>query len=135
MKHDLDKLGDLKFAQTEESELQAWDEAYYRNKFLESKPHALPNHYFTIDACLAGALEIAYRLFDIRFEKDADLSDVWHPSVLKYNVTSNGQCLGVVYLDLYERANKDVGAAVYPIRLRSTGVLPRFALSTSFSTE
>lgn len=95
------------------SKLEPWDVGYYSEKlrrslydFDEEELRA----FFPVERVLAGAFEVARRLFGISIEQVTDLP-VWHADVRAYRIVDgDGSALGVFYVDLYPRENKRDGA-------------------------
>ncbi|MFT3696907.1 MAG: M3 family metallopeptidase [Kofleriaceae bacterium] len=71
--------------------------------------------YFPYDRVLAGLLEITSEIFDLRYVAVAD-ADVWHPSVLVYDVVRGEDKLGRIYLDMHPREGKYKHAAQFPLK-------------------
>jgi len=89
--------------------------------------------YFDVTKTLNGILAISSRLFNISFESVND-SDVWHESVITYDVKADGNTVGRIYLDLHPRENKYKHAAMFPML---SGVkdmrLPKGAIVCNFN--
>jgi len=71
--------------------------------------------YFPYDRVLAGLLEITSEIYDLRYVAVAD-ADVWHPSVLVYDVVRGATKLGRIYLDMHPREGKYKHAAQFPLK-------------------
>ncbi len=93
--------------------LRPWDVAYYAEKLRRERydlDEEQLREYFPAAGVLRGAFEVAERLFGVRVEPNPALP-VWDPSVTAYTLRdSNGAELGVFYVDLYPRDNKQGGA-------------------------
>ena len=88
--------------------------------------------YFPYDRVLAGLLEITSEIFDLRYVAIAD-AQVWHPSVLVYDVVRGAQKLGRIYLDMHPREGKYKHAAQFPLKDGALGVqLPEGVLVCNF---
>jgi thimet oligopeptidase len=88
--------------------------------------------YFPYDRVLAGLLEITSEIFDLRYVAVAD-ADVWHPSVLVYDVVRGASKLGRIYLDMHPREGKYKHAAQFPLKDGVAGVqLPEGVLVCNF---
>ncbi|MGB1261868.1 MAG: oligopeptidase A [Cognaticolwellia sp.] len=98
------------FAQTN---LQAWDLAYYSEK-LKQQRYAISDEelrpYFPENKVVAGLFEVVHRLFGLTISEKTDV-DTWHKDVKFFDVFDSQQQLrGSFYLDLYARAKKRGGA-------------------------
>ncbi|MCH2109435.1 MAG: M3 family metallopeptidase [Polyangiaceae bacterium] len=112
----LEKNALLEFARRREDssdlKLEPWDVGFYaekmRKELYDFDEEAL-KPYFSADAVLRGAFELAEQLFQVRVES-ADLP-TWHPSVGSHRILdSNGELLGEFYTDLFPRESKRDGA-------------------------
>ncbi len=93
--------------------LQVWDVAYWSEK-LRRQNYAISQEelqpYFAVPQVLDGLLDIAGRLFGLRFSDDAS-PPLWHRDVRYLTVSdSAGKAIGGLYLDLYARSDKRGGA-------------------------
>jgi len=74
--------------------------------------------YFPYDRVLSGLLEITSEIFDLEYLRVTN-ADVWHPSVLVYDVVRTsggaGERLGRIYLDMHPRDGKYKHAAQFPL--------------------
>ncbi|TPH13308.1 oligopeptidase A [Litorilituus lipolyticus] len=103
------------FAQEEfgQSNLQAWDLAYYGEKLKQSR-YAISDEqlrpYFPKDTVVKGLFEVVHRLFGLTVSERKGV-DVWHKDVNFYDVfDANNNLRGSFYLDLYAREKKRGGA-------------------------
>jgi thimet oligopeptidase len=88
--------------------------------------------YFPYERVLEGLLSITSEIFDITYVKATDV-DVWHASVLAYDVVRAGQKLGRIYLDMHPRDGKYKHAAQFPLKDGVRGVqLPEGVLVCNF---
>lgn len=82
--------------------------------------------YFPVKHVVAGLFRVLEGLYGLKFEAANDVS-VWHPDVTAYRVRDlrRQADLGLVYLDLFKRKNKQSGAWMNGIvtRHRSAAVL------------
>lgn len=70
--------------------------------------------YFPVDKVLNGLFEIVENLYEISFVKNDTISK-WHEDVMVYNIYNNQkEDIGLLYLDLYKRKNKETGAWMLP---------------------
>lgn len=97
-----------------ESDLQAWDFAFYSEKLKHKKfdfnEEAL-KPYFQLENVLEGVFEHARRLYGIVFRERKDIP-VYHPEVMAYEVRdeSSGDYVGLFYADFFPRDSKQGGA-------------------------
>jgi oligopeptidase A len=96
-----------------QSELQAWDLAYYSEK-LKQERYAISDEalrpYFPETKVVAGLFEVVHRLFGLNIRERSGV-DTWHKDVKFFDVFDRNQQLrGSFYLDLYARAKKRGGA-------------------------
>jgi peptidyl-dipeptidase Dcp len=93
--------------------LESWDWWYYSEKLRKEKYNLDESElkpYFSIDNVRNGMFMVADKLFGISFTKRNDLP-VYHPDVEVFEVKeSNGDHLGILYLDYFPRASKRGGA-------------------------
>jgi oligopeptidase A len=93
--------------------LPPWDVGYYVEKLRKARFELDEEElraYFSAERALAGAFEVAERLYGVRFEKLEGVP-VWDPSVTTYAIRDEqGAELGVFHVDLYPRENKRGGA-------------------------
>jgi len=94
--------------------LEAWDVGYYAEKLRRSRynfdEEAL-RPYFAFDRVLAGAFDIAGRIYGVRFEPWQE-PPTWDPSVRTYKVldAADGAWLAGIYVDPFPRESKHGGA-------------------------
>jgi oligopeptidase A len=93
-------------------ELAPWDVTYYAEKQRRARYNFDEEQlrpYFPAEQVLEGAFRIAEQLYAVRF--DATTSPAWDAAVRGYRVIdADGSLLGLVYVDLYPRENKNGGA-------------------------
>lgn len=66
--------------------------------------------YFPVQKVLDGIFSLIEEMYDISFVKNTEKS-VWHEDVFVFNVLDkNNKDIGLLYLDLYKRKNKEDGA-------------------------
>jgi len=112
-KQDFQELTDFAASELNQSNLQAWDLAYYSEKLKQSR-YAISDEelrpYFPKNKAVAGLFEVVSRLFGLAI-KQRDNVDTWHDDVEFYDVfDSNNNLRGSFYLDLYAREKKRGGA-------------------------
>jgi peptidyl-dipeptidase Dcp len=96
--------GNFKFA--------AWDWRYYAEKLRQRRANfddSAIKPYLTLDGMIAAAFDTAHRLFGLSFVERKDVP-VWHPDVRVWQVTRDGQDVGLFYGDYFARASKRSGA-------------------------
>ena len=94
-------------------QLQKWDLAYYSEK-LKQKLFNLDDEklkpYFQLENVLAGAFEIANKLYGLHFNEVFDI-DKYHNEVTTYEVRDEfGELVSVFYADFFPRKGKRNGA-------------------------
>ena len=95
------------------SELAPWDIAYYaekmRQKTLDFDEEELRG-YFQVEAMLEAVFTVCSELFGLRIQPLTSMP-TWDPAVRTYAIEdAGGSRLGVFYVDLYPRENKQGGA-------------------------
>jgi thimet oligopeptidase len=152
LKTKLSKLGDKETARLrelkskelntplEKTTMDLWDVFYY-HEMLRKELYAVDQNevkeYFTIDSVIEGVLDVYQLVLNLEF-KEVDEPNVWHDDVREFIVTdkTNGQTLGVFYLDLYPRDGKFKHYAMFNFldrRVRNgTTYLPICALVANF---
>lgn len=93
------------------------DRAYVIEKMKEqlySVNHEEIRKYFPVKKVLTGLFEIVQNLYDISFVENKNTS-VWNEEVVVFDVFNNkSENIGLLYLDLYKRKNKESGAWMLP---------------------
>lgn len=107
--------------------LQPWDWMYYAEK-LRKRKYDLDEEalrpYFELNRVVEGMFDLAGQLFGLRFVPLKDIP-VYHPEVTAYEVTeSNGEHVGILYMDYHPRPSKSGGAWMtsYREQYRKNGV-------------
>lgn len=120
--------------------LQPWDIRYYSEK-MRLREYDLDEEalrpYFPLPHVVQGMMQIARRLFGLKFELHSD-GVTWHESVQTYRVCSDdGATKAYFYLDATARPGKREGAwmdVCRTLRRTEAGVLPPVAfLNTNFA--
>ena len=126
--------------------VRPWDVTYL-NRLAQQKlfPHLRDSDmisYFSLDSCIAGLSNLFHSLFGVSLQLAATQSgEIWHPSIKKYAVTAtNGETLGVLYCDFFNRSDKAAGDCQFTIqggRTRRDGSyqMPVVTLSLSLSSS
>jgi len=102
--------------------LKPWDWWYYAEKVKKEKydlDEELLRPYFKMENVLAGAFEVATKLYGIQFIERDDITP-YHPDVKVFEVKEkDGTHLGVFYGDYYPRDGKRAGAWSSSLRSQS----------------
>ena len=119
-------------------QLASWDWWYYAEKIKKAKYDLSEDElrpYFELEASLNGMLDVANKLFGITFEEKDDIP-VYHKDVRAFEVyESNGELIGVLYMDFFPRASKRGGAWMnaYRKQSRRNGKNIRLIITTNFN--
>ena len=111
IKIDYNELLELKREHTgnfSETNIYEWEYRYYNNKLLVSKYNVdqqVIKEYFEVNNVINGILKICNILYDVDFV-DLKNAPVWHKDVKVFEMKSNNEVIGRIYLDLYPRENK-----------------------------
>ncbi len=102
--------------------LEPWDWWYYTEKIKKEKfdlDDEATRPYFKIDNVMEGMFYVANRLYGLNFAKRTDIPK-YHPDVNTFEVTRDGQHVGVLMIDNYPRESKRGGAwcGVYRSQIR-----------------
>ena len=136
-----DEIADVsQFAKSEIDEFRTYDYAYYAERIKQAKynfDEEKIRQYFPLNQVLAGAFNIATQLYGIKFIQRTDIP-VYNPEVEVYEVQdSNGDHIGILYLDFHPRAGKKSGAWMTEFRLYHTRdnqvYTPHISLVMNFS--
>jgi thimet oligopeptidase len=120
--------------------MKLWDIFYYHEMLLKELYAVDQNEvkeYFPIDSVINGVLDVYQLVLNLDF-KEVNEPNVWYDDVREFVVTdkTNGQTLGVFYLDLYPRDGKFKHYAMFNFLERrvkdGTTYLPICALVTNF---
>ncbi|MCS3835180.1 oligopeptidase A [Aeromonas veronii] len=112
-KAELEEIRTFAAEQHGQSELAAWDLAYYaeklkQHKFSISDEQLRP--YFPASKVVKGLFEVVKRVFGMKVRERLGI-DTWHPDVRFYDIfDSEDELRGSFYLDLYAREHKQGGA-------------------------
>ncbi|MGY3863912.1 oligopeptidase A [Aeromonas lacus] len=112
-KAELEEIRAFAAEQHGQSELAAWDLAYYaeklkQHKFSISDEQLRP--YFPANKVVKGLFEVVKRVFGMKVRERLGI-DTWHPDVRFYDIfDSEDELRGSFYLDLYAREHKRGGA-------------------------
>ncbi|WP_404837444.1 oligopeptidase A [Aeromonas media] len=112
-KAELEEIRTFAAEQHGQSELAAWDLAYYaeklkQHKFSISDEQLRP--YFPASKVVKGLFEVVKRVFGMKVRERLGI-DTWHPDVRFYDIfDAEDELRGSFYLDLYAREHKQGGA-------------------------
>ncbi|WP_429162816.1 oligopeptidase A [Aeromonas media] len=112
-KAELEEIRSFAAEQHGQSELAAWDLAYYaeklkQHKFSISDEQLRP--YFPASKVVKGLFEVVKRVFGMKVRERLGI-DTWHPDVRFYDIfDAEDELRGSFYLDLYAREHKQGGA-------------------------
>ncbi len=112
-KAELEEIRAFAAEQHGQSELAAWDLAYYaeklkQHKFSISDEQLRP--YFPANKVVKGLFEVVKRVFGMKVRERLGI-DTWHPDVRFYDIfDADDELRGSFYLDLYAREHKRGGA-------------------------
>lgn len=124
----------------EKTAMELWDIFYYHEMLMKELYAVDQNEvkeYFPIDSVINGVLYVYQLVLNLDF-KEVNEPNVWYDDVREFVVTdkTNGQTLGVFYLDLYPRDGKFKHYAMFNFLERrvkdDTTYLPICALVTNF---
>jgi thimet oligopeptidase len=129
-------LRQLQTIEPDATEVADWQKTWLEHLVKISRYEvdaSVVRQYFPYDRVLAGLLEITSEIFDLRYVLVED-ADVWHPSVLVYDVVRGPEKLGRIYLDMHPRDGKYKHAAQFPLKDGVRGAqLPEGVLVCNFS--
>ncbi len=106
-------------ADTDDSEVQGWDWAYYDTQQRKTE-YGVDNFevakYFPLQQVLDGMFELTSEMFGITFEEITGF-DTWHDDVKLYAMheADTGEEIARFYLDLFPREGKYGHAAEFPL--------------------
>ncbi|MEH8261063.1 oligopeptidase A [Aeromonas veronii] len=112
-KAELEEIRAFAAEQHGQSELAAWDLAYYaeklkQHKFSISDEQLRP--YFPASKVVKGLFEVVKRVFGMKVRERLGI-DTWHSDVRFYDIfDADDELRGSFYLDLYAREHKQGGA-------------------------
>jgi peptidyl-dipeptidase Dcp len=92
--------------------LEPWDWWYYSDKIKKEKfdlDDEVTRPYFKIDNVMEGMFYVANQLYGLNFTKRTDIPK-YHPDVNTFEVTRNGNHVGILMIDNYPRPSKRGGA-------------------------
>jgi thimet oligopeptidase len=130
-----DLLAQLRTVTPAATDVHDWQKTFLENLVKKERYEvdaSVVRQYFPYERVLAGLLEITAEIFDLRYVAIED-ADVWHASVLVYDVVRDATKLGRIYLDMHPREGKYKHAAQFPLKDGVRGVqLPEGVLVCNF---
>ena len=105
----------------EPTDIQPWDWFYLAEKERNARfalDDAEIKPYFSLDSMLNAMFDCAQRLFGISFAERSGL-DLHHPDARFWEVSRNGEVIGLFIGDNYARPNKQGGAWMHVFRRQS----------------
>jgi peptidyl-dipeptidase Dcp len=120
---DMQQIADAeaKAAGTPAIKIEPWDYRFYAEKVRKDKydlDMAEVRPYLQLDKMREAMMYCAERLFGLRFQRISDLP-TFHPDVTVYEVSRNGEHVGLFYLDPFAREGKRSGAWMTDYREQS----------------
>jgi oligopeptidase A len=91
--------------------IEYWDLDYYKHRYIQQHFGVVEEtlrEYFPLDTVVAGLGRLAQSVFHVEHRTSPDASR-WHESVNIVEVIDDGECIGLIYLDLYSRPGKRPG--------------------------
>lgn len=110
----------LQFKRQKDSQASAIEgyESSYLEELYKKKHFGIDSQqvrsYFAYNKVLDGLLAVTGKLFGIHYEPVSN-AEVWHPSVVSYDVFDNQKKLGRIYLDMHPREGKYKHAAQFTV--------------------
>ena len=102
--------------------IEPWDYRYYMEKVRKSKYDLSQDEikpYFEQGNLLKGMFWAAGQLYGLEFKENTGKVPVFNPDVRTFEVTRNGEVVGLYYLDTYAREGKRSGAWMNTYRARA----------------
>ena len=104
------------------SRIEPWDYRYYQEKVRKAKYDLSQDEikpYFEQSNLLQGMLWSAGQLYGLQFKENTGTVPVFHPDVRTFEVSRNGEVIGLWYLDTFAREGKRSGAWMTTYRSRA----------------
>jgi peptidyl-dipeptidase Dcp len=116
--------------------LEAWDYRYYAEKLRKARYDLSDDEvkpYLQLFKLREGMFWAAGELYGLKFTKVTDMP-VYHPDVDVFEVTRDGERVGLWYFDLYARPGKSSGAwmSEYRTQQKLAGVTPIISNNSNF---
>ena len=131
------ELSEIKALAEKESvaEMMPWDFGYYAEKLKRMRydfdSEAL-RPYFPLDAVREAIFGLYGRLYGLTFLEDATVP-VYHKDVKVYRVKDGDREMGILYLDMFPRESKRIGAWMTEFRGQHGMVRPQIQVVCNFS--
>jgi peptidyl-dipeptidase Dcp len=121
---DMQKLADAEAAAGKgpKISIKGWDYRFYAEKVRKAKydlDESEVKPYLELNNMVDAMFYAAGRLYDLNFKENTGTIPVFNPDVRTFEVTRNGETVGVFYLDNFARAGKRSGAWATSYRGRS----------------
>ena len=114
---DFSKLRDIASKENSQ-EITISDIAYYSHKYLEKNykidTEKIKKH-FPLKYVISRIFKLFERIFSIKIRRSFSYT-TWHPSVMSYSIYDGDEFLGLIFLDLFPRANKYNHAATFDLQ-------------------
>ena len=118
--NDLQELTEYAKANSDITQLEAWDMAYYSEK-LKQEQYAVSQEelrpYFPAERVMKGLFTVVNKLFGIDIYPVEDV-ELYHPDVRFYRIEKQQQTIAYFYFDIYARDKKRGGAWMADCRTR-----------------
>jgi peptidyl-dipeptidase Dcp len=102
--------------------IEPWDYRYYQEKVRKAKYDLSEDEikpYLQLDNLVQGMFWSAGQLYGLQFKENTGAVPVFQPDVRTFEVTRNGEVVGLFYLDTYSREGKRSGAWMNTYRSRA----------------
>lgn len=102
--------------------IEPWDYRYYQEKVRNARYNLSQDEvkpYFELSNMVKGMFWAAGQLYGLEFKENTGTVPVFHPDVRTFEVTRNGETIGLYYFDPYARTGKQSGAWMTTYRSRS----------------
>ncbi|MFL6843368.1 MAG: M3 family metallopeptidase [Allosphingosinicella sp.] len=114
--------------------IEPWDYRYYQEKVRNARYNLSQDEvkpYFELSNMVKGMFWAAGQLYGLEFKENTGTVPVFHPDVRTFEVTRNGETVGLYYFDPYARAGKQSGAWMTTYRSRSGLLGDRIVLASN----
>jgi len=102
--------------------IEPWDYRYYQEKVRNARYNLSQDElkpYFELSNMVNGMFWSAGQLYGLQFKENTGAVPVFHPDVRTFEVSRNGEVVGLFYFDPYARTGKQSGAWATTYRSRS----------------
>lgn len=114
--------------------IEPWDFRYYQEKVRKERYDLSQDElkpYFELNNMVNAMFHMAGRLYDMEFKENTGTVPVFHPDVRTFEVTRNGEVIGLFYLDNFAREGKRSGAWMTTYRGRAGLTGDRIVLASN----